>query len=216
MSSENFTANFQENSSQYTAEEIVSVCSLLPKGYSTEWHDFILALFAQTKSRGWKMLLLVLPKRTLSKVLSDPNMDPSALAWCSVNANAYAREQIARNPSLPVSNLKRLAEDNDNIRMAVASNTNLPKHLFEKMSEDASKYVRMSLVLNPCISYSILRKLSRDDELIVRASVARRWNIEEVGGTAAYTRKKQVKFNLKIRIYKLTKRPKNLTKLSYV
>lgn len=158
----------------YTAEEVIVAYSLVSQTTApTEWHNFVIRLFAQTHIAGWKALLLLLPQRTLRKVLSDPTMSQEALAWCAINANTCCREYVAHNIALPQNIFKRLAVDMPNVRMAVASNGSISKTLLEDLSEDPDKYVRMRIAANPITPAHLIRKLENDSSVVVRYAATR-------------------------------------------
>ncbi len=83
----------------------------------------------------------------------------------------------AENEQTSSEELTQLSESKDeDVREAVASNTNCPTSVMEKLAQDEEYSVRRGVVRNPNCPTSVLEKLASDEDTTVRESVAENSN----------------------------------------
>lgn len=82
------------------------------------------------------------------------------------------RIAIAWDEKTPFETLWILSKDEVDIRRHVADNPSTPPEMIEKISKDPSKTVKNLIAQRSGVSKKILKRLSRDEDEYIRASVA--------------------------------------------
>lgn len=89
------------------------------------------------------------------------------------------RFRHAGDPSTPLPALYAFADDEDSVRMSLASNPSLPLELMERLAVDPYWLVRMTLAGNPAVPVEVVKSLVNDPQSTVSWAAAKRVDEEE-------------------------------------
>ena len=130
----------------------------------------------------WDLLLLEhpnlfgdMPSETLESLLSRAT--GSFFELVSRDINDKVRRVVASNSNTPPAVLEKLATDENMwVRQRVAKNSNTPVKLLQKLATDGDTWVRHEVVTNPNTPPTLLQILATDRDRHVRYEVARNNN----------------------------------------
>ncbi|MEO5331766.1 MAG: hypothetical protein H7839_07055 [Magnetococcus sp. YQC-5] len=111
-------------------------------------------------------------KKVVARVLKGTGPGVTILEQLGRDDNQEVRLCVASNPHAPVATLETLAEDYfEEVRLAVAKNPGLPNELLNQLSQDASTYIRCAVVQNPKTPLKIMNRLASDRSKVVSDAV---------------------------------------------
>lgn len=97
--------------------------------------------------------------KTKRQLAENPATSLRDLAKLSEDPDRSIVCEVAKNPSTPVDILRRLAQEEEYVRIGVAQNPSIPENIADALAADPSISVRQYLSVNPSISAEALDRL---------------------------------------------------------
>ncbi|MBF0428763.1 MAG: hypothetical protein HQL94_07555 [Magnetococcales bacterium] len=111
-------------------------------------------------------------KKVVARVIKGTGQGTAILERLGLDDNQEVRLCVASNPHTPTATLIKLAEDYfEEVRLAVASNPMVPDELLNQMSLDKSTHIRNAVVRNPKTPLKIINRLATDRSKVVADAV---------------------------------------------
>ncbi len=170
-----------------TPGEILNKMSEVGDYYDNVWEEIaenistppasLTILFNKTKEPQFDYDL----RNTIQKSIAKNPSTPTELLTDIFNASLgrvmghSVQTQLAKNPNLPLEIIEVLASsDSSMVRGVISANPATPASLVEKLAEDEDVFVKMYVFRGNFnkLSPSAIKRLSEDEDLNVRASVA--------------------------------------------